>query len=127
MHEQRDDGGFFGQPTWLWSLAALLVGLSLAIGAAWLHHAALVRSERNLLEHRAERSFDAVETQLRDCGLLVRAVQALFLASDQVTPAEFGSIYSNLRKASSCTNRSWRQIFAESRVAALRRAGCPAQ
>ena len=97
MHDQRDDGGFLGQPARLWGVAALLIGLSLSVLAAWLHHAALAESERNEFEQRAERSFDAVELQLKSCGLLVRSVQALFLASEEVTAREFDSIYHNLR------------------------------
>ena len=97
MQDRREDGGFLGLPAWLWSLGALLVGLTLAVMAAWLHQSAVSRAERNQLERRAERSFAAVQSQLQNCGLLVRTVQALFLASDQVTVREFDSIYSNLR------------------------------
>lgn len=97
MHERRDDGGFLGRPAWLWSLGALLLGLALSVLAAGMHQSALSRSERDQLALRAERSFAAVDVQLRNCGLLVRTVQALFLASDRVTPAEFDAIYSNLR------------------------------
>ena len=50
MLDRRDDGGFLGKPAWLWSLAALLVGLVLSVTAAWLHHTAQARSERNLLD-----------------------------------------------------------------------------
>lgn len=97
VEARRKDGGFLGQPTWLWSLGALVVGLALSAAAAWLHQGALQRSERIQLERLAERSFDAVENQLHTCGLLVRSVQALFLSSDQVTPDEFEAIYANLR------------------------------
>ncbi|GGA67095.1 hypothetical protein GCM10011521_01510 [Arenimonas soli] len=97
MHEQRKDGGFLGQPTWLWSFGALLVGLALSVLAATLHHDALERSDRMRLDRLAERSFEAVDGQLQTCGLLVRAVQALFLASDEVTESEFEAIYANLR------------------------------
>jgi diguanylate cyclase (GGDEF)-like protein/PAS domain S-box-containing protein len=93
----RKDGGFLGQPTWLWSLGALLIGLGLSALAALYHHDSLERAERTRLERLAERSFDAVESQLETCGLLVRSVQALFLSSDAVTPAEFEAIYDNLR------------------------------
>jgi diguanylate cyclase (GGDEF)-like protein/PAS domain S-box-containing protein len=97
MLQQRDDGGFLGRPAWLWSLGALLLGLSLSLAAAWVHHTALAKSDRDAVQRRAERSFDAIEAQLQGCGLLVRSVQALFLASERVTPEEFDSIYSNLR------------------------------
>ncbi|HEU0154357.1 MAG TPA: EAL domain-containing protein [Arenimonas sp.] len=97
MESRRKDGGFLGQPAWLWSLAALLVGLALSLVAAGLHRDALARSEQVRLERLAERSFDAVDSQLETCGLLVRSVQALFLASDEVTEVEFEAMYSNLR------------------------------
>ena len=97
MQEHRKDGGFLGQPAWLWSFGALLVGLALSVLAATLHHDALERSDRMRLDRLAERSFEAVDGQLQTCGLLVRAVQALFLASDNVTAAEFEAIYANLR------------------------------
>ncbi|WP_240183447.1 bifunctional diguanylate cyclase/phosphodiesterase [Arenimonas caeni] len=97
MPEQRKDGGFLGQPTWLWSFGALVFGLALSAVAATLHHDALERSQAQRLERLAERSFEAIETQLRTCGLLVRSVQALFLSSDSVTGEEFESIYANLR------------------------------
>ena len=97
MRDRREDGGFLGRPAWLWSLGALLAGLLAAAGAASLLQASLARSERDQLALRAERSFAAVQGQLQNCGLLVRTVQALFLASDEVEPAEFAAIYSNLR------------------------------
>ena len=53
MHEHRKDGGFLGQPTWLWSFGALLVGLALSVLAAALHHDALERSDRMRLDRLA--------------------------------------------------------------------------
>ena len=55
-----------------------------------------VPSATSSIAGRSEAS-TAVQSQLQNCGLLVRTVQALFLASDQVTSREFDSIYSNLR------------------------------
>lgn len=97
LQTHRKDGGFLGQPTWLWSFGALLLGLALSTLAAMLHHDALGRSEALRLERLAERSFESVEGQLQTCGLLVRSVQALFLASDKVTNQEFEAVYANLR------------------------------
>jgi diguanylate cyclase (GGDEF)-like protein len=94
---RRNDGGFLGQPAWLWSLGALLAGLALSVGAALFHQSAASRSEYVRLDRLAERSFDAVEAKLQTCGLLVRSVQALFLSSDQVTADEFQAMYDNLR------------------------------
>ena len=34
LEHRRKDGGFLGQPAWLWSLAALLAGLALSLLAA---------------------------------------------------------------------------------------------
>ncbi|WP_158637109.1 bifunctional diguanylate cyclase/phosphodiesterase [Arenimonas daejeonensis] len=78
-------------------MAALVVGLGLSLLAAALHRQALEKAEDTRLERLAERSFDAVEGELQTCGLLVRSVQALFLSSDEVTSAEFESLYDNLR------------------------------
>ena len=97
MHDQRKDGGFLGQPAWLWSFAALVVGLLLSGLAATLHHEALEKEREQRLERLAERSFQALEDQLQTCGLLVRSVQALFLSSDAVTMEEFDAMYANLR------------------------------
>ena len=97
MLEQDGDGSFYGKPAWLWAAAALALGLSVSSLAAWSHHSTLAKSEREQLVHRAERSFDAVQSQLKSCGVLARSVQALFLASDQVTESEFDNIYSTLR------------------------------
>lgn len=97
MEKRRNDGGFLGQPAWLWSVAALLAGLSLSLVAALFHQSAVSQSAHVRLERLAERSFDAVEGKLQTCGLLVRSVQALFLSSDEVTASEFQAMYDNLR------------------------------
>ena len=97
MDKRRKDGGFLGQPAWLWSLAALLAGLSLSVVAAMLHQSALSRAEHVRLDRLSERSFDVLETKLQTCGLLVRSVQALFLSSEEVTAAEFQTMYDTLR------------------------------
>ena len=97
MEKKRGDGGFLGQPAWMWSVGALVAGIALSALGASLHQEALARSEQVRLERLAERSFDAVDSKLQTCGLLVRSVQALFLSSDDVTVAEFDAMYSNLR------------------------------
>ncbi len=97
MDKQRKDGGFLGQPAWLWSLGALVVGLALSVAAASVHSQVLARSEQVRLDRLAERSFDSVQSKLRTCGMLLRSVQALFLSSDDVTAEEFGAMHANLR------------------------------
>nr|WP_255784133.1 EAL domain-containing protein [Lysobacter chinensis] len=44
-----------------------------------------------------ERSHSGLLTQLHTCGLLMRSMQTLFLASDSVTDAELDRVYANLR------------------------------
>lgn len=97
MEHQREDGGFLGQPAWLWSGAALVLGLASTFAAGWIQYRDMVSDERTAYQHRVERSFDAIDAQFRSCGLLMRSVQSLFLSSSQVTPREFESIYTNLR------------------------------
>lgn len=82
---------------WAWSLGALLLGLLLSLAAAWLHHRYLARAQHLQHQRAAERSFEAIEAQLRVSGLLVRSVQALFLASDGVHQTEFASYYASLQ------------------------------
>ena len=77
-------------------MAALATGLLLSAVAAWMHHSALARADHTRHQRAAERSFEAVENQLRVAGLLVRSVQSLFLASDRVGPAEFANYYASL-------------------------------
>src|SRR5690348_16468882 len=55
---------------------------------------AATTSMRNEL---AGESYAALQAKLRSAEALLRAVQTLFLASDEVTAAEFGSFYLNMR------------------------------
>jgi diguanylate cyclase (GGDEF)-like protein/PAS domain S-box-containing protein len=80
-----------------WSALALLAGAALSAGVG-LYQYRVLRAERDVqLDRLAERSFDAMRNQLQVCGLLVRSVQSLFLASEQLTPLEFERVYGNLR------------------------------
>ena len=80
-----------------WSALALLAGVALSAAVALGQYRAL-QAERDVqLDRLAERSFDAMENQLAVCGLLVRSVQSLFLASDELTALEFDRVYENLR------------------------------
>ncbi|TPG45878.1 EAL domain-containing protein [Rhodanobacter glycinis] len=82
---------------YLWSLLALLVGLAVT----------LVVHDQQEQRHKAERTFvrnelanksyAALQAKLHSAEALLRAVQTLFLASDEVTAAEFGSFYLNMR------------------------------
>ncbi|MGY3041309.1 diguanylate cyclase (GGDEF)-like protein/PAS domain S-box-containing protein [Rhodanobacter sp. TND4EL1] len=81
----------------LWSLLALLVGLMLALA---LNHQQQRRQqlEQSLVRGElAAKTYAALQTKLHAAEGLLRAVQTLFLASDEVTAAEFSTFYTNLR------------------------------
>ncbi|KAA2285332.1 bifunctional diguanylate cyclase/phosphodiesterase [Arenimonas fontis] len=94
---RHKEGASSGRSAWWWSLAALGLGLALSLMAAATHRDSLATAERVRLERLAASAFDAVEAKLLTCGLLVRSMQALFLASERVTDQEFQAMYDNLR------------------------------
>jgi diguanylate cyclase (GGDEF)-like protein/PAS domain S-box-containing protein len=80
-----------------WSLVAFVAGVALS-AAVGLSQFRVLRDERDMqLDRAAERSYDALHNQLAVCGLLVRSVQSLFLASEDLTATEFERVYGNLR------------------------------
>lgn len=82
---------------YLWSLLALLLGLALTMA---VHRQQLQRKqvEQDFVRNElANKSYAAVLAQLHSAEVLLRAAQTLFLASDEVTPAEFHDFYVNLR------------------------------
>src|SRR5688572_11994554 len=80
-----------------WSLVALLAGTALSATVA-LDQYRVLRAERDVqFDRLAEQSFDSMQNRLAVCGLLVRSVQSLFLASEQLTAVEFDRVYANLR------------------------------
>jgi diguanylate cyclase (GGDEF)-like protein/PAS domain S-box-containing protein len=84
-------------PGYLWGLLALLCGLMLTL--------ALHRQQRNeqqishdaAMRALADKGYVALQSELQSSELLVRSVQTLFLASQDVTAAEFTHLYENLR------------------------------
>ena len=79
------------------SLLALLVGLSLSALLAREHGRLLEAQQKASLHWLAERSSDGLRAQLDSCGLLVRSVQALFNAAEEVTQATFLQLYDDLQ------------------------------
>jgi diguanylate cyclase (GGDEF)-like protein/PAS domain S-box-containing protein len=81
----------------LWSAAALLAGLALTL----VVHDQQARSreaERTFVRNElANKGYVALQAKLHSAESLLRAVQTLFLASDEVTATEFGSFYLNMR------------------------------
>src|SRR5690606_1571140 len=89
-----------GAPAWFWALAALAIGLALSfwVSGQQRERAASVRGAA--FTKLADESFDAVADSLHACELLLRSVQTVFLASDDVTEEEFATLYENLRPRS---------------------------
>lgn len=82
---------------WLWALFALLAGLMLALAA--YHQQQQRRLAEQSVAHgeMAGRTYAALQGRLHAAESMLRAVQTLFLASDEVTPAEFANFYINMR------------------------------
>jgi diguanylate cyclase (GGDEF)-like protein len=82
---------------WLWSLLALLAGLTLALA---VHHQQRQRQEverTHLRNELANKTYAGLQSKLHSAESLLRAVQTLFLASDEVAATEFHTFYTNLR------------------------------
>lgn len=83
------------RPTWLLALVALLLGLAVTVAlATWQRARARANDERQLAA-LADSQLEALRTQLRQYGLVLRAMQSAFL----VTPVDaesFSRVYANL-------------------------------
>ena len=80
-----------------WSVLALLAGLALAF-AAHLQQQQRHRTEQSLVRgEMAGKTYAALLSRLQAAESLLRAVQTLFLSSDEVTETEFTSFYDNMR------------------------------
>jgi diguanylate cyclase (GGDEF)-like protein/PAS domain S-box-containing protein len=86
-----------GIPAWFWSVVALALGTALTLWAAGRQQASADLERQAAFATLAQESFDAIAADLHACELLLRSVQTVFLASDEITPAEFGNLYDNLR------------------------------
>ncbi|WP_343064165.1 bifunctional diguanylate cyclase/phosphodiesterase [Marilutibacter penaei] len=82
---------------WLPSLAVLLLCLAPVLWLSKMQQARAVDAQEQAFGKLVERTQAAMLAQLRTCGLLVRSVQTLFIASEEVSPQEFEFIYSNLK------------------------------
>ncbi|RZA15664.1 MAG: bifunctional diguanylate cyclase/phosphodiesterase, partial [Lysobacteraceae bacterium] len=85
-----------GLPGWAWAL--LVLGLCLGL-THWF-----TQGERRRAERESDKVFHAevdhiaarLESQLDECEHLIRSFQSVFMASEEVTPAEFARIYANM-------------------------------
>lgn len=89
--------GLVRMPPWAWSLIALAVGLALTWWVAEWQQRRYATEREQAWTHMLTSSHDALDQRLRACALMVRSVQALFIASREVTAEEFGNAYANLR------------------------------
>lgn len=87
----------FGVPAWTWSLLALAFGVGMSLWAADVQQQRALALRNASLQHVAESAHEALVDRLEACELLVRFVQTMFLASDDVRPQEFANLYTNLR------------------------------
>ncbi|MEO7073009.1 MAG: EAL domain-containing protein [Rhodanobacter sp.] len=80
-----------------WGLVALLAGLTLTL-AMHQHQQRRQQVEQTMLYAQlAKTGYQALQAQMRGAEWVLRSVQTLFLASDQVTEAEFAAFYENLQ------------------------------
>lgn len=86
-----------GAPAWLWSLSALVLGVALAFWVFGQQRQDADRERQAAFAKLAQESFDAVAGNLHACELLLRSVQTVFMASDDVNAGEFSNLYQNLR------------------------------
>lgn len=93
----RDEAALRGLPAWGWALLVLLLGMAATLWAATRQYQhAQARHEAGLRDVVA-RSEEALASSLGDCALLLRSMQTVFIASEEVSPAEFAAAYAVLR------------------------------
>ncbi|MGN6235267.1 MAG: bifunctional diguanylate cyclase/phosphodiesterase [Dyella sp.] len=86
-----------GTWTGFWVLLTLVLGVGLTL---LLHHQQRARqlaADHAAMHELADKSYAALQARLSSSELLMRAVQTLFIASDQVTDDDFAHFYENLR------------------------------
>ncbi|MGA0588382.1 bifunctional diguanylate cyclase/phosphodiesterase [Dyella sp. KRB-257] len=86
-----------GSRTWFWVLLTLLLGVGLTL---LLHHQQRVRqqaADRAAMQQLADKNYAALQARMASSELLMRALQTLYIASDDVTGADFAHFYQNLR------------------------------
>ena len=82
---------------WWWSLFALVAGLLLAFAAYHQQQQRRLAEQSVAQGEMAGRTYAALHGRLHAAESMLRAVQTLFLASDDVTRTEFANFYANMR------------------------------
>ena len=83
--------------SYFWALLALLLGLALSVFLDVQQRQHQFNAYRADLRISADEGQAALKAQLHSSELLVRAVQSVFLVSEEVTDAEFAHLYENLQ------------------------------
>ncbi|THD08765.1 bifunctional diguanylate cyclase/phosphodiesterase [Rhodanobacter lindaniclasticus] len=88
--------GWRRSATW-WGVVALLAGLMLAFAAHQQQRQRRLSEQSLVRGEMASKTYEALLNRLHESESLLRAVQTLFLASDEVTETEFTDFYDNMR------------------------------
>lgn len=86
-------------PAWAWALVAFVLGMALTL---WLSEGEKRRSRseaHHVFVQETEGVAQALRAQLDQCGHLIRAFQSIFLASENVTEAEYIRAYENMQSS----------------------------
>ena len=84
-------------PGWIWSLLALALGVALSYWVAGRQQARAEREQRAEFVRLADAGQAAIIANLHACEMLLRSVQTVFLASEDVNAAEFANMYQALQ------------------------------
>jgi diguanylate cyclase (GGDEF)-like protein len=84
-------------PGWLWSLLALALGVAVSYWVADRQQARVEHEQRAAFIRLAEDGQAAIVANLHACEMLLRSVQTVFLASEDVNATEFANIYKALQ------------------------------
>jgi diguanylate cyclase (GGDEF)-like protein len=82
---------------YLWAGVALLVGLGLTLLAQQLQSRQQQVAQRRVHQELAVEGYVALRARMQAAQSLLRAAQALYLGSEDVTGAEFASFYASMR------------------------------
>lgn len=86
-----------GVPPWLWAVLALALGIGLTLVVARSQKLRAQAAQEAAAGELAVDAFASIAGNLGNCERLLRSVQTVFLASGEVSSAEFAHLYQNLR------------------------------
>ena len=92
MDATSADAMAFGLPAWTWSLLAFVFGLLATTWISQREHASLQQRRSDAIAEIVGRGDAAMRASLLDAEQLLRSVQTLFLASQQVSQEELSIV-----------------------------------